>query len=327
MREHFFGVSLIGTHFFIILEVYLMKRIISLFLLSVTLFLMLSSCQPKCKHSFLDATCDTPSTCQKCGETRGEALGHIYEDATCAKAATCVTCGNTTGKELGHIGGEATCFSQAICSICMLPYGELEEHDFTKQIVSDKYLCSQANESNPAKYYYACTDCEHISSITYEYGLPEIWSWYYYVDNKFQEPPDQWFIAPKSNFLGTFSNSATSNSKLEAVIIYDCYDTLTIFLYEYAREDDLVKNNSSKYKDYYEITMKNEEGKIVEMRGQMHPGGDRIFIIDTYHGAALNFIKTSKSIKVFILNEETPTTQYLFEFNVANFCEVLKSVR
>lgn len=301
-----------------------MKRIISIFLLSVSLFLMLSSCQSKCMHDFLDATCDTPSTCQKCGEIRGEALGHIYDDATCIKAKTCTKCGHTLGKALGHTGGISTCFTQAICSICMSTYGDFAEHEFTKQIVTDKYLCSQADENNPAKYYYACLVCECISSITYEYGLPETWSWYYYVDNKFQEPTDKWFVAPINNFTGIFSNSATTNSQLEAVIIYDCYDTLTIFLYEYAREDDLVKNNSSKYKDYYEITMKNENGKLIEVRGQMHPGGDRIFIIDTYHSITLDFIKTSKHIKVYILNEETPTTQYLFEFNVANFNEVLK---
>lgn len=36
-------------------------------------------------HSFVDATCQLPQTCSKCGFTQGDALGHTYADGVCSR--------------------------------------------------------------------------------------------------------------------------------------------------------------------------------------------------------------------------------------------------
>ncbi len=50
-----------------------------------------------CEHEWLNATCETPKTCSKCGEIDGEKLGHI-EAIDNGKAPTCTEAGLTEGK-------------------------------------------------------------------------------------------------------------------------------------------------------------------------------------------------------------------------------------
>lgn len=61
-----------------------------------------SNITPALGHSWKDATCTKPKTCNVCGETEGEALGHTWEDATCTTPKTCSVCGATEGEALGH---------------------------------------------------------------------------------------------------------------------------------------------------------------------------------------------------------------------------------
>lgn len=51
-------------------------------------------------HSWLDATCTNPRTCEICGETEGESLGHVWIDATYTAPSTCEICGETEGEKL-----------------------------------------------------------------------------------------------------------------------------------------------------------------------------------------------------------------------------------
>lgn len=61
-----------------------------------------SNITPALGHSWKDATCTKPKTCNVCGETEGEALGHTWVDATCTTPKTCSVCGTTEGEALGH---------------------------------------------------------------------------------------------------------------------------------------------------------------------------------------------------------------------------------
>ena len=58
------------------------------------------------EHDWLDADCETPETCSRCGETQGEALGHDYEDGAC------IRCGeedpSAPQQPSGFCGDEAT---------------------------------------------------------------------------------------------------------------------------------------------------------------------------------------------------------------------------
>ena len=83
---------------------------------------------PECKHSWQDATCTTPMTCSKCGETVGEALGHSWQDATCITPKTCLVCGEVEGEALGHSWQDATCTAPKTCSACNATEGEALGH-------------------------------------------------------------------------------------------------------------------------------------------------------------------------------------------------------
>lgn len=157
-------------------------------------------------------------------------------------------------------------------------------------------------------------------------GSQNLWTYNYYVDYQFGEKTDDWYISTYDSIEGTFENSVTANSELLVDVLYDYNDEISIFLYEYADEDNLVKNSSSQYKDYYKFVLKNDEGKTVDARGQMHPGGDRIYIIDKYHSSVLNLLKTSKTIKFYIEFEDSPTTRYRFEICMNNFNDVLNEM-
>ena len=69
-------------------------------LIILSLFVQLSGCGNKettekieedskeCDHEWLDATCFLPKTCNKCGNTIGEALGHSTDRGTCSRCGT-----------------------------------------------------------------------------------------------------------------------------------------------------------------------------------------------------------------------------------------------
>ena len=63
-------------------------------------------------HSWINADCENPRSCQNCGETEGEALGHEWKDADCENPRTCNNCNAKEGDALGHT------YENGICSIC-----------------------------------------------------------------------------------------------------------------------------------------------------------------------------------------------------------------
>ncbi len=268
-----------------------------------------------------------------------------------AIASLLASCGIETNESAGHTHDftvkEATAEylkKQATCTVAATYYfscecgekgtetftrGDTKAHSFTSKIQSTKYLCSEATSKEPAKYYYACSVCYKRGSTTYEYGerLQDRWGYGYYVDYQFGEKTDEWYVTTHDLLDGTFENSATDDAALLVKLLYDCEDKIAIFLYEYAREDNLVKNSSSKYKDYYKIVIKNEKGSTYEARGQMNPGGDRIMVINTYSNDVLNLMKTSENLKFWIQNEDSPTTQYRFDVDMSNFNEVVEDMQ
>ena len=91
--------------------------------------IMLTGCH--LGHDWQEATCTTPRTCLKGGETEGEALGHTWVDSNCTEPKHCSVCGETEGKALGHkLGSEATYQLPAYCSVCGEAVGEPLEADF-----------------------------------------------------------------------------------------------------------------------------------------------------------------------------------------------------
>jgi len=92
-------------------------------------------------HQFLNATCETPETCARCGQTRGEALGHDYAAATCETPETCTRCGLTRGEALGHDYAEATCLAPETCARCGQTHGEPLGHSMTDATFQTPQTC------------------------------------------------------------------------------------------------------------------------------------------------------------------------------------------
>ena len=79
------------------------KRNSSLLILLCCFLFILSSCNFNvCNHEWNDATCTTPKTCEKCGETDGSKLGHNLTPATCTTPSKCERCEEEINAALGH---------------------------------------------------------------------------------------------------------------------------------------------------------------------------------------------------------------------------------
>lgn len=63
-------------------------------------------------HSWEPSTCTKPTTCIKCGKTRGEPSPHVYYRATCSEPQTCKDCGATNGEPLAHS------YTYGFCQYC-----------------------------------------------------------------------------------------------------------------------------------------------------------------------------------------------------------------
>ena len=116
------------------------KRIFSVLVLVLCLSL-LTGCF--CKHeTWLDADCVTPKTCAKCGETEGEALGHVWMAATCVSPKTCENCGATDGSPKGHNWVDATCENPKTCEICKETDGAALGHAWIDATTETPKTCS-----------------------------------------------------------------------------------------------------------------------------------------------------------------------------------------
>ncbi len=112
-----------------------------------------------CEHNFSDATCTSPSTCTKCGETRGTALGHDWLDATYESPKTCKRCGATEGDPVGehtHVFKKATCTKPKICRICSFEEGSPLGHEESIKFPED----AKCNNTYTVEVY--CTRCEEL---------------------------------------------------------------------------------------------------------------------------------------------------------------------
>ena len=117
-----------------------MKRILTLTALVLACMMMLTGCF--CQHEVWNpADCVTPKTCAECGETEGEALGHVWLAATCETPKTCETCGLTEGDAKGHSWVEAVCEAPKTCSTCNLTEGEALGHSWEEATTEAPKTC------------------------------------------------------------------------------------------------------------------------------------------------------------------------------------------
>ena len=148
----------------------------------------------------------------------------------------------------------------------------------------------------------------------------------YYVD-EFNQPTKDGYVANINYIVGTFSNSATTDSLLNVQVLVD-KENITFFLYEYGR--NLVKNSSSYYVDEYDIVMKTADGTKHNITGTIYCGGDRLFIDDKYVAKVLTALKSGENVSFYIVESDYTTTTYLFTVNTSNFADqytIMEAVR
>lgn len=307
------------------------------FVLMILMMCLLSSCS--CKHEvvidpIVESTCTETgltegSHCDLCGEvlTAQETIpakGHSEtiiagKDATCTETGltegkTCTMCGETLiaqetipakghTEEIRNVGIEATCTEEGLtdekaCSVC--------------GVVLEKQKTIKALGHTTANG--TCERCGKMMGV---------WAMRYYVDD-FDMPTDKAYIYNKNYFTGTFSNSATTDSKLYAMILVDKSD-ISIFLYEYGRSQ--VKNSSSRYADGYDVIIRLSDGKKVEYEAYIYAGGDRMYFEDKDYNSIVNILKSGEEIAIYIVEQERTTTNYLFKVDTSNFADVFKEMK
>lgn len=114
---------------------------IAIMVVALLSLVLLNSCG-KCEHEFAAANCISPATCTKCGETSGDALGHLWNEATCAAPAQCERCGQTKGAALGHDWLPETCTKAKECSRCGIREGKPLGHTWMDATCTEPKTCS-----------------------------------------------------------------------------------------------------------------------------------------------------------------------------------------
>ncbi len=95
-----------------------------------------------CFHSeWSETTCTDPETCIRCGETKGEPLGHDWAEADCENPETCKVCGETEGEPLGHDWTEADCENPKTCKVCGKTEGDPLEHKWKNATCENPKTC------------------------------------------------------------------------------------------------------------------------------------------------------------------------------------------
>ena len=141
-----------------------------------------------------------------------------------------------------------------------------------------------------------------------------IWEVRYYVD-EFNNPTTEGYITTKDYVVGTFSNSATTNSELYVIWLIDKSD-VAIKLVEYGRS--VVKSSYSSTN--YNIVMLDPDGNRVYMTGTMWKGGDRIYIDSEYESTVIEALKRNGSVS-FRIDEggKYGNSSYLFKMEDTSF--------
>ena len=143
------------------------------------------------------------------------------------------------------------------------------------------------------------------------------WKISYYVD-EFNNYTDEAYITNPDMFVGTFSNSATTNSKLYAKILIDS-DDISIKLWEYGSNEVNAFTSTS-----YDITVLDDSGTKHYLSGTMYKGGERIRLSNI---KLIDLLKNNTQLKIYIQenNSYGVDSTYLFSVDCNGFNSVYQS--
>lgn len=172
-----------------------------------------------------------------------------------------------------------------------------------------------------------------VEETTTETTISEVtdnspWKISYYVDD-FGRETESCFIYGETQ--GTFSNSATSNSKLVVSFLIDRYldyndeisDSVQIILFEYG--SNAVNNFYSEGK-IYDIQVLEENDNVVYEEGWLGSKGDRIYVWgDKDQNSIINAIKNNDTL-TFRIDEQDGFSSYIFDVDCTGFKELFESI-
>ena len=137
-----------------------------------------------------------------------------------------------------------------------------------------------------------------------------IWSVNHYVDD-FGEPTKQGYITNTYLIRGTFSNTATQDSDLNVKFLNSNSSSISIQLYEYASNNP-VKAYSS---EHYKVLILDKNKKRYNLTA-INYESDRLTFDKTTSKTVHQILIKGGTIKFKIIESDTPTTQY--EFTIEN---------
>ncbi|MCM1541074.1 MAG: hypothetical protein NC121_07420 [Blautia sp.] len=120
------------------------------------------------EHSYVEADCVTPQTCELCGHIVGEALGHDSSEPTCTEPGVCSRCGEETAEALGHIEQVRGCLEPVVCTRCKVEIGKAPGHDFAEATCTLPQICSRCKEETGEAlgHDFAEADCANPMTCT-----------------------------------------------------------------------------------------------------------------------------------------------------------------
>lgn len=139
-----------------------------------------------------------------------------------------------------------------------------------------------------------------------------MWRVGFYVD-EFEEPTKDGYITNKQLISGTFSNTATQDSRLNVKFLISNSTNISIQLYEYAKNNP-VKAYSS---DSYSVLMRDSEGNRLKLRAVNY--SDRLSFNKTESKKVHKALMKGGKIEFRIKEIDTPTTQYNFAITNAEY--------
>lgn len=137
-----------------------------------------------------------------------------------------------------------------------------------------------------------------------------IWGRYAYVD-EFKQPTDDYYVRNAKPIIGTFSNSATTDSELAVYLLADEGD-IFIMLMEYGNQT--VKNSSSSL-NTYEVIMQAPDNQKYTMTGYLSSGTDRIHFVVDDSNTIYNALRMDGTVRFAITDKDRPTTTYVFSID------------
>lgn len=153
-----------------------------------------------------------------------------------------------------------------------------------------------------------------------------IWEKREYVD-EFNEPTGAWYVTTTAT--GTFSNTATTNSEVTAVLIID-EQNIAIMLYEYGHYP--VTNTSSKMLEY-SVRIKDGNDETYTYEGFLAAGSDRIVLWSdesfgaydstrTLYSEMINILSAGGNVRFAISEGGNSVTKYTFQVDANGFKDV-----